>query len=85
MAQGVWRLPGGGYKASIWNGVPHRPGAAGARKRRKCVLGRFTCATEAAAAFDRAARAVMGPRALTNFPPPPGTRPRPRLRPHVFP
>ena len=59
------RTANGQYKSSIWNGK--RP----ADGRRRYKLGIYASARDAALAYDRAAIAIKGKLALTNFPPPP--------------
>ena len=62
----TWRmLTSGQYKSSIWNGKRHGDG------RRRYKLGLYKTACDAALAYDRAAVAINGESALTNFPPPP--------------
>jgi len=63
----VCRTANGQYKSSIWNGK--RP----ADGRRRYKLGIYASARDAAQAYDRAAIAIKGKLALTNFPPPPDT------------
>jgi hypothetical protein len=62
---GVWRTFDGLYKSCIWNGKRAADG------RRRYKLGLYRSARDAALAYDRAAIAIKGDLALTNFPPPP--------------
>ena len=62
---GVWKTAVGLYKSCIWNGKRSVDG------RRRYKLGLYASADDAARAYDRAAIAIKGDLALTNFPPPP--------------
>eukprot|EP00961_Rhodomonas_salina_P250792 3390274-Rhodomonas_salina.1 len=57
---GVWRKPGGPWKASLWKGENGQ--------KRTLHLGSFRSAMAAAMAYDRAAVAARGKQAKTNFP-----------------